>query len=259
MEPIELDALLARTFPPVPSILGRGVIPHKGRVFLFGRYGSWKSMLALNLGIAVIRGKDWLTFKTPAPPTNVLYLQCELPQEELQKRARLMASSIGQADGLPGRLFLWTEHYIKLDQNTGYGLLDKWVGALKPALVIVDPIYKVLSGDLLKYADVAPFLDRMDRLLDKHKVTIMLVCHPRKGQADEFGADDLMGSSLFPDWADTIIRVSRTGGMEQHEALRLEFEKVRYAPEMLGDLHVTVDRRTLTMSASEISIMEERP
>ncbi len=258
MEPIELEDLLTANYPPVPSILGRGIIPHRGRVFLFGRYGSWKSMLALNLGMSLARGKSWLTFASPETPTNVLYLQCELPREELQIRARAMATSVGQPDGVAGKFYLWTEPYIKLDQNAGHGLLDRWIAALKPALIIVDPIYKVLSGDLLKYADVAPFLDRMDRLIDKHKVAIMLVCHPRKGLADEFGADDMMGSSLFPDWADTIIRVSKMGGASEHEAVKLEFEKVRYASRAVGDLIVAIDRRSLTITASEISIWEER-
>ena len=199
-----------------------------------------------------------MSFKTPNKPLSVLYVQCELPEPELKKRAKLMVGSVPQAANHTGKLWLWTEHYLKLDTNAGYGLLDKHVEALKPDLVIIDPIYKVLSGSMLEYGDVLPFLDRMDSLLSRRGVAVMLISHPRKGGPDESGADDMLGSSLFPDWADTTIRVSRVGGTQYHETLKLEFPKVRYAEELMDDLTVTIDRRTLAMSASAISITEER-
>lgn len=223
--------------------------------------------MMLGLGMSLSNGVDWLTyFQVPDEGMGVLYVQTEIPQNMLKARARTLAKATGQPLGLKTdgklpweeRVHLWTEHFLKLDQDKGFGLLVQHVQALKPAVIILDPLYKLLSGNFLKVDVASPFLDRMDALIENTGASVIIVAHPRKGEPDEYSADDLMGSSLFADWADTVISVAKKGGDAQHDKLMLEFKKARHAIGLLDDVEVSIDRYSLDMRGCKYSIAKEQ-
>lgn len=225
-------------------------------------------MASIDLGLSLATGSKWLgLIGTPADGVDVLYVQTEIPQPMLQGRAKIMASNYDlklrtNSAGIwkPGdHLFFLTEHFLKLDNANGYSQVLKAVQNLRPKVVILDPLYKMLSGDLLK-ADVAtPFLDSLDQLIAKTNIALVIIAHPRKGEADETGADDMLGSSLFPDWADTVIRASRTGGGKEWDNVRLDFLKTRHATELIEPVEATVNRRSLVISASPATASIQQP
>jgi len=221
-------------------------------------------MMVTDLGMCLATGTNWLNYiDTPKKGVNVLYAQTEVPDRMLQERVEKIAGNMPLEGAVSpngswkwqDHLWLWTEHYLKLDQNAGYGLLTKHVKALKPSVVIIDPLYSLVSGSFLKVEVAGPFLDRMNALIANHHLALVIVAHPRKGEPDQYGADDLMGSSLFADWADTVIRVTRQGGgTSASDNLKLEFKKARHAVELLHDVSVVVDRKSLAMKGGAFSV-----
>src|SRR6266705_1736801 len=96
VHPVELHALLARTYPQPPAIIGGGVMPRQRLVVLGGPPKRGKSLLALQQAFARSVAAPWLGFSTTSGVT--LMLQAEIPELELQTRARIMQST---ADAVP--------------------------------------------------------------------------------------------------------------------------------------------------------------
>ena len=195
-----------------------------------------KSMLAQRFAVSVADGKPWLGFNTPADGASVFYLQSEIPHRLLQTRLRKMLR--GTNGRLKKELIIWTNNSIKLDSPIGYNMLEKKLEKHQSQVLIVDPVYKVLTGDMNEQGQISGFLDNMDRLIDKTGVTVLLVSHSRKAisDTDTWGTDDMLGSVFFSAWPDSVIQVAR-----DHQLLTVKFDVVRNAEREIDPVYVNVD------------------
>lgn len=126
-------------------------------------------------------------------------------------------------------MLVWTQLAgVKLDTPEGYYELEAEIVETRPQLVIIDPVYKCLTGDMLNAQAMTPVFDSLDRLIAKHGVSIVLIHHSRKGVANpkerhlDGDAEDMMGSILFSAWPDTVMRVKRD---KQELVFRVEFAR----------------------------------
>lgn len=239
MEPQELREFLQwePNFPD--AVLDKGLLYAGTKAILYGQYKAGKSPLVQRLALHLARGQPWLGFKVPSEGISVFYLQLEIPAPLFQKRVKSMT------DGrwlTKKPLTLWTEHYLKLDLDQGLSKLERYLDRWQPQVLIVDPIYKVLSADVTKPYAVTPFLDNMDKLLDRYDgMAIVLTHHGRKPSIDEkegkWGSDDMLGAGLFSAWADSIIKVER-----KDRELKLRFEVIRHAEEDIKPVTVTLEQ-----------------
>lgn len=217
------------------SILERGLMYAETKTIIYGQYKSMKSMLAQRFALAVARGEPWLGFNTPELGASVFYVQSEIPHRQLQSRMRKM---VGGRANLQKELTVWTERSLKLDQPTGMAKLERKLERYRPQVLIIDPIYKVITGDMKEQAQVNVFLDNMDGLIDKHGVTIVLISHSRKAISDPevWGSDDLLGSVFFSAWPDSIFKVTRAQSI-----LTVKFEVLRHAEEDIEPIQINID------------------
>ena len=231
---MELSDFLTYT-PVLPTpVIGSGLLYTGSRAIIYGKYKSLKSMLAMWCALKISRGERWLSYDTVA--SDVMYLQLEIPNPMLQSRLIKMIS------GLPStlsrhKMWIWTEPTIKLDMEAGYGKLDDMLTKYKPKVLIIDPIYKVVSGDLLSTQHIQKFVDWVDTLVDKHQISVILVHHTRKGAYEDWGSDDMLGSVIFSAWADTIMKIER----RQNTEVVIRFDVVRHATEELPPRIYEVD------------------
>lgn len=253
VEPQEFDQF--RDWKPTypDSMLGNGLLYREGKAILYGRYKSFKSMLSLWLMLCVADGTPWLGFETPSGGRSVLYVQSEVPHSLLHQRFFKMWDGWRAVNGNKRPLNLvhfGTEPYLKLDTSGGYDTLEKVLSELEPSLVIMDPVYKLMSGNILDPNSVRALLDSLDRLIAKHKFALMLVAHPRKSAMEEteWGSDALLGSVFFSAWADSVIKVTRqtTKDGKLTNYLKLNFDVVRYAQEILEEREVLLKEDTLS-------------
>lgn len=241
------------------SMLGRGLLYQEGKAILYGRYKSFKSLLALDLSFSVADGVPWLGFNTPAGGRNVLYVQSEVPHSLLHKRFFKMWDGRKDGSSRPvNKIYLATDPYLKLDMTAGYTLLDELIEKTEPGLVILDPVYKLMSGNILDPNSVRGLLDALDGLIAKHEVALMLIAHPRKSAMEEteWGSDDLLGSVFFSAWADSIIKVTRhvTKEGKPTNNLTVDFGIARYAEDILEEKEVVLVEDTLQFRLADSSI-----
>ncbi len=244
-EPQSLEEMLAWTPNFPPAIIGNGLLYERTKAILYGRYKNMKSMLALDLGFSLSCGEPWIGFDTPPEGTSVLYFQLEIPYQLLRLRVSQSWKYRKVQNEKKKPFYFWTEQWLKLDQDAGLNLMRYQVKKLKPELLIIDPLYKVISGNLLSAFDAQRLIDNVDTLIGEFGVSVLLVSHTPKGITDmgEWGSDDLIGSSFFSNWADTIIKVERKGG----DRLQVKFDIVRHAMEELDPREVMFNRETLTI------------
>ena len=172
MKPESLGDFLAWRPPFITQLIGNGILIPQGKIILFGPYKSWKSMTAIDLAFKLSNakaqvmidafqdflhsvtaidlafklssGKPWLGFKTTL--STVLVIQLEIPKTEYQKRVNKYC--FGNKLSPLNNLFFVTIRNLKLDKGWGVEMLNQWITETKAQVVIIDPIYKVVSGHL---------------------------------------------------------------------------------------------------------------
>lgn len=247
-EPETLEEILARKPNHPKKLIDSGILYEKTKLVIYGRYKALKSMLELDMAFALASGDDWIGFHTKPEGSRVFYLQLEIPYGLLRIRlAKTWKGRSGHQQPVDHKnLRFWTQHFLKLDSSVGIHLLDHYLQEHRPDVLIVDPLYKVLSGNLLQAVDVQRVLDTLDTFIAKYSLSVVVVSHTRKGEIDmgEWGSDDLIGSVFLSAWADTIVKVERKGG----DRLDVKFDVVRHAEEELEKREVLFDRNTLEFS-----------
>jgi RecA-family ATPase len=243
-----LDELLAWQAPKITPIIGSGLLLPETKMILYGRYKSWKSMIALHTGMCIANGKKWFGFTTNRAKTFIL--QSEIPKAQYQKRADKYVKGNSIED--KKNLLIASEPYIKLEKG-GYFDLEKELLKWQPGVVIVDPIYKVVSGRITDEYDMRQFTDKMDILISKYHFSLILIHHDRKqqvfeGQAVNMGSQDMFGTSIFLDWCDTAIKIEP---QLTDAEVRLVPDVVRHAEDELKPFLVSVDRQTLRFRIKE--------
>ena len=242
-EPLELDDFLSWQPPKLVPIISDGLMYTGTRVIIYGKYKSLKSMLAIRFCVNVCRGKDWLGFQTEK--SSVMYLQLEIPNQMLQVRMVKMISSKEPHEPF----YIWTEPTIKIDTDLGYKRIEEALVKSKPKILVIDPIYKIMSGDMLETRHVQDLVDWIDKLIEKYQISVVLVHHSRKGYTaggqdkdESFGnSDDMLGSVVFSAWADSIIKIER----KKDKEILVRFDVVRHAERELSPRYFDVDIDTL--------------
>lgn len=230
--------------PNVRPIIGRGLLLPGTKCIIFGQWGVGKSLITMDLGLCIATNRSWLGF--PINRCSVMTVQTEIPKAQYQIRLKKYVH--GNKLAVPPDFYVINESHLKLDKGAGAAALDAAISALKPKVLIIDPIYKVLSGDITSNYDVEKFLDQMDLYIKRYGIAVILVGHPKKpsnmnteeGEVISPG-HDLLGASYFMDWTDSAIFTKPIGDMR----VELEFVKVRHAEEIIQPIRVKIDRNSL--------------
>ena len=183
MKPQTLNEFLTWEAPHLDPILGQGLMFRGSKVILYGRYKSLKSMLALRFSLSISNGKSWLGFKTLDAGLSVLHLQLEIPHPLLQRRVqRMYTSSSGTlVTSSKAPVYFWTEHVLKLDSNAGFEQIAHNLDYTKADVLVLDPLYKLIGGDIISPSGVQKFIDNIDQLIADFNISVLLISHTRKG------------------------------------------------------------------------------
>lgn len=270
MEPQALKDFLAWE-PQFPKeLIGKQVLVEGGAAILVGKYKTFKSMLAANVALGMAEGLAVLGgLSTPAGGASTLYVQTEISHPLLHFRIKPMWENLwtppevnGAVPQLVGgntipkdtttgkQVWFWTEAYLKLDTPVGIVKLAEQVEKLQPDLVIIDPLYKVISGKMTDQDIITALTDNIDLLRAKYNVAFLLITHTRKSRHDDDGAppygdtDEMFGSAVFSWWPDTVIQVSRKPNSTP-DTIVIKAEVTRHAREEIANVNLRFDRKTL--------------
>jgi AAA domain len=163
----------------------------------------------VDLAISVATGTDWLA-KFPTKRGRVLYINLELQGAFFTKRLRDVCDA-GQLHLEPGYLTVWNLRGKAADLAKLRPLLLQWIGGNEYALIIIDPIYKLLGlRDENKAGDIASLLNEIEALAVETAAAIAFGAHYSKGnQAGKEVIDRIGGSGVFARDPDSILNFTR--------------------------------------------------
>lgn len=243
--------------PPISD----GILEPGAAVLIFGPAKSWKSMGTLHTAFSIAAGTPWFGFKTS--PCVVIILQAELPKALFRKREIKFRKNFpvtkDMTDGnnpLPN-LFFETNRNCKLNTTYGKDVLNSTILEAKARfpnrhiVVILDPIYLLMSGNISDESDVRAMLDNLGELRDRHNLSFVIIHHSHKtrvtesGEIVDTGADELHGSGAFNWWCDTVIRLKRLNPFSLDNLIGFTFHHTRNAERILPAFDVEWSRDTL--------------
>ena len=254
-KPESLGQFLAWKPPHIRTLIGSNLLIPQGKLLLVGTYKSWKSMTAMDMGFCISQGRPWFGF--PTTKSTVLMVQLEIPKFAYQDR---VIKYFTHHDGIPiDNIYFVTTRLLKLDKKWGKDILKTWIDMTQAQVVIIDPIYKTMSGHLIDEYDVGLYTDAIDEIIEEKKVSFIQVHHEGKstyveGERIDRGADASYGSAKFGWWVDTQI-----GLKPKHEGsniVDISFPLLRLAVNDIPSFTYEVSRETLnfTIKIPEINL-----
>ena len=166
-----------------------------------------KSILAMDLAVAVAAGVPCLRHFTPARPGPVLMFAAEdaghLVRERLHGIARAAGARFETLD-----IAVIDVPTLRLDHLDDRRRLQQTVQRIAPRLLILDPLVRLHGVDENAVADVAPILGFLRDIQRRFETAVLLVHHARKSGATRPG-QALRGSSELHAWGDSNLYLRR--------------------------------------------------
>lgn len=190
--------------PPLAPVLIDGVLRRGHKMLIAGPSKAGKSFALMEMTISIAEGIPWFGFNCEMG--KVLYLNMELDRPSAYKRFK----DIYQAMGIPPKhlenISIWNMrgHSIPMDKLTPK--MIRRAQKEKFDAVIIDPIYKVLTGSENDAEQMAKFTNNFDRVAMELGTSVIYCHHHSKGaQGGKSSMDRSSGSGVFARDPDAIL------------------------------------------------------
>lgn len=183
-----------------PEIID-GVLRQGHKMLLTGPSKAGKSFALIQMCIAFATGGEWMGHK--CSKGEVLYVNFELDAASCKNRFYDVYSKMGIEPS--GGISIWNlrGQTVPLDK-----LVPKLIrrAGKRYSVIILDPIYKTLTGDENSAKDMSDFCGWIDRLARETEASIIYCHHHSKGsQAGKSSMDRGSGSGVFARDPDAIV------------------------------------------------------
>lgn len=177
---------LAGTIAAPRQWLCEGLIPSRTVTLLNGDGGVGKSLLALQLAVAVASGRPWLARRVTHG--GALFISAEDDRAEIHRRIMAIASYEQIPVELLNRLtlrslagcdaLLATLDRARLVPTPLYHELDGRIGDERPAIVVLDTLADLFPGNENDRAQARHFIGLLRGLAIRHECAVLLLAHP---------------------------------------------------------------------------------
>lgn len=182
--------------PKLPEELIEGVLRCGHKMLISGSSKAGKSFLLMELAVALSEGATWLGFK--CKKSKVLYVNLEIDPASCINRF----SEIYKALKIPTKnskdISIWNlrGHAVPLDKLVPK--LLRRINNLHYDAVIIDPIYKVITGDENNASEMGAFCNQFDKICNETGCATIYCHHHSKGaQGYKKAMDRASGSGVF--------------------------------------------------------------
>jgi len=205
--------------PPLKDELIPGILRVGHKMLLAGPSKAGKSFLLINLAISIAEGVDWLGLK--CKQGKVCYVNLELDSASCFRRFKDIYDKRGLKPGNTGNLTIWNlrGHAASMDR-LALILIHRFKSKEYEA-VIIDPIYKVITGDENNATEMSRFCSYFDQVATEMDVSVIYCHHHSKGATGKYSnsADRSSGSGVFARDPDAILdmrELNVTGLMDKY-------------------------------------------
>lgn len=204
--------------PDYAEELIEGILRQGHKMLLVGPSKSGKSFSLIELCIAIAEGTKWMGRQ--CKQGDVLYVNFELDRASCLHRFKDVYQTLGLTPNNASRIFVWNLRGKTPALDQLVPKLIRRAEKKKYIAVVVDPIYKVITGDENSASEMAKFCNQFDKIADALGASVIYAHHHSKGaQGGKKSMDRASGSGVFardPDALLDMIELNMSKEVKEH-------------------------------------------
>ena len=205
--------------PELSPCLISGVLRKGHKMLIAGPSKAGKSFLQIELCISIAEGKDWLGWK--CAQGRVMYVNLELDRPSCLHRFRDVYEARGWKPEHLNNIDIWNLRGKSVPMDKLAPKLIRRAAKKDYEAVIIDPIYKVITGDENSADQMANFCNQFDKVCTELMCAVIYCHHHSKGsQGGKKSMDRASGSGVFardPDALLDLIELETTDALMKQE------------------------------------------
>ncbi len=193
------------SLPPLADPLIFGVLRKGHKMLLAGPSKAGKSFALIELCIAIAEGKPWLG-QFSCAQGKVLYINLELDRASCLHRFKDVYTALGLAPDNLKNIDIWNLRGASVPMDKLVPKLIRRAQKKGYTAVILDPIYKVITGDENSADQMAKFCNQFDLVCRALDCAVIYCHHHSKGaQGGKRSMDRASGSGVFARDPDAML------------------------------------------------------
>lgn len=193
--------------PELAPPLIEGVLRQGHKMLLGGPSKAGKSFGLIELCIAIAEGTEWFGFK--CAQGNVLYVNLELDRASCFHRFKDVYEALGLEPKNLNRIDIWNLRGKSVPMDKLAPMLIRRALKGNFIAVVIDPIYKVITGDENSADQMAHFCNQFDKVCTELGCAVIYCHHHSKGaQGGKRSMDRASGSGVFARDPDALLDLS---------------------------------------------------
>lgn len=190
--------------PELSPPLIEGVLRQGHKMLLAGPSKAGKSYALIQLCAAIAEGREWMGWK--CEQGRVLYVNLELDRASCLHRFRDVYRGLGWEPRNIGNIDIWNLRGKAVPMDKLAPKLIRRAAKRDYIAVIIDPIYKVITGDENSADQMAKFTNQFDLIAAELGCAVIYCHHHSKGyQGQKRSMDRASGSGVFARDPDALL------------------------------------------------------
>lgn len=190
--------------PELAPPLIDGVLRQGHKLLLAGPSKAGKSYALIEMCCAIAEGKSWLGWK--CTQGKVLYVNLELDRASCLHRFKDVYTSLGYAPEHLGNIDIWNLRGKTAPMDKLAPKLIRRASKKNYLAIVIDPIYKVITGDENSADQMAHFCNQFDKVCTELGCAVIYCHHHSKGaQGSKRSMDRASGSGVFARDPDALL------------------------------------------------------
>lgn len=213
-------------------------LPDKSITFLVSPPESYKTWLLLDLAVSIATGTPFLGKYQPNSTGPALIIQQEDSHEGLTDRLALIVDQkmnalpriAGDEYEVPAMpdipLYIHPSRMLRFDNQKVVEEMEKQIAAIHPKVVLIDPLYSVISTDNYMSAGAEQMMV-LKSWRDKYGCSFILAHHSKKNvDPDSTAREDSWGSQFLNAFLEAGWQIRRNQRLAQNEVVVRRHSKV---------------------------------
>lgn len=192
-----------------PPLIG-GVLRQGHKMLIAGPSKAGKSFALIELCAAIAEGREWLGWKVAQG--KVLYVNLELDKASCEHRFADIYKALGWSPDNLRNIDIWNLRGKSVPMDRLAPKLIRRAAKRNYLAVIIDPIYKVITGDENSADQMAHFCNQFDKVCTELGCAVIYCHHHSKGaQGAKRSMDRASGSGVFARDPDALLDLIELG------------------------------------------------
>ena len=190
--------------PNLAPALINGVLRQGHKMMMAGPSKAGKSFALIELCAAIAEGKEWMGWE--CAQGKIMYVNLELDRASCLHRFKDVYSALGWKPENIDNIDIWNLRGKSVPMDKLAPKLIRRAAKKHYIAIIIDPIYKVITGDENSADQMAAFCNQFDKVCTELGAAVIYCHHHSKGsQGSKRSMDRSSGSGVFARDPDALL------------------------------------------------------